>query len=317
MYATLLLVLLSPLVWQESEEAAEYRRQHAHYTDTLGLPDDGERAKQFMDFVDEGFQDQLIGAVQAAIQESLQGLSNAGQFDALYPLADRWDKQTDELSGTAISLQAAAGSGNNEMIVKYGEIVYVVEPIVDIAEIMAVSYSALGNNAKYLEYANIVINEKGVADAFDFSYNIYQQELAAEDWAGASRWAQRLAALGSTPGGVTAAEWRGMGQDFQTTVARAHYEGDQHRDAIREFTTLAGMDRGLRGQANFYMGQSYLELQEFNLAMQRFADASVVNDATFSGPSRAMLEEIYRTNTGGTLENIEDNVLRAARARMR
>ena len=317
MYATLLLVLLSPLGWQEPDSEADYRTDHAHYTDLLALPDMADQATQFMDFVDEGFDDRLIGAVQAAIQEVLGGLSGARQFDSLYPLADRWDAQTGELSGAAISLQAAAGSGNNEMIVKYGEIVYEVQPIVDIAQIMAVSYSTLGNNRKYLEFANIVISEKGVADAFDFSYNIYQQELAVEGWDTAADWAMRLAALGSVPAGVTSGEWRDMERDFQTTIARSHYEGKRYQEAIREFTTLAEMDRGLRGQSNFYKGQCYLALQDFNLAMQRFADAYVVNDATFSGPSRAMLEEIYRTNTGGVLEGIEENVLRAARARMR
>ena len=317
MYATLLLVLLSPLGWQESAEVTEYRQQHAHYTDVLDLADPADRAKQFMDFVEEGFQEQLTGAVQAGINDSLDELSGTGQFDLLYPLADRWDAQTGELNGAVFSLTAAAGSENNEMIIKYGETIYAAQPIIDIAQLLAVSYTTLGNNAKYLEYANIVINEKGVADAFDFSYNIYQQEYRAEDWDGAAGWAQRLAGLGSAPGGVAASEWQEMGKDFQTTVARAHYEGGRHREAVREFDTLQDMDRGLRGMANFYMGRSYLELQEFNLAMQRFADASLVNDDTFSGPARAMLEEIYRTNTGGTLLNIEDNVLRAARARMR
>lgn len=316
MYATLLLVLLSPFLWQESEQAAEYRRQFAQYTDLAAISDPVERVTEFMDFVDEGFQDQLIGAVQAGIQASLEELASVGS-DELYPLADRWDAQSNGLNGAGLSLQAAAGSQNNEMIVKYGEIIYQVQPIADIADVLARSYSLLDNNEKYLEYANIIINDRGIGEAFDFAYNIFQQELAVPNWETAAGWATRLNSLSSAPSGVAAAEWQGMGQEFQKTIARASYEGGRHQEAISEYRTLSAMDRDLRGEANFYMGQSYLELQNFNLAMQRFADASVVNDATYSGPARAMLEEIYRTNTGGTLENIEQNVRAAARARMR
>ena len=59
----------------------------------------------------------------------------------------------------------------------------------------AVSYNELGNNDKYLEYANVIIEEKGVGETFDFAYNIYQQELAVPDWDTAAGWATRLKAL--------------------------------------------------------------------------------------------------------------------------
>ena len=316
MYATLMLVLMLPMGLQEPDDAADYRTQHARYTDIFELTDDAEKATLFMDFVDEGFDERLLGALQAGIQDSLVALSGAGN-DELYPLSDRWDSQTSELSGAAISLQTAAGSGNNEMIVKYGEIVYQVNPIIDIAQILAVSYSTLGNNPKYLDYANVVINDKGVGDAFDFSYNIFQQELAVPNLDTAADWAMRLAALGSAPAGVTDAEWGDMGVEFQTTIARSHYEGERWRDAMREYTTLGEMDRGLRGLTLFYRGQCHLKLEEFPEALDRFADASVVNDTTYSSPSRAMVEEIYSTNTGGTLDGLQDNVIGPARFRMR
>lgn len=51
--------------------------------------------------------------------------------------------------------------------------------------------------------------------------------------------------------------------------------------------------------------------------MARCADAAVLNDVTYSGPARALVEQIYTTNTGGTLEGFDDNVMAPARARMR
>jgi hypothetical protein len=68
--------------------------------------------------------------------------------------------------------------------------------------------------------------------------------------------------------------------------------------------------------ANLQIGRSYLELQEFATALDHFANAYVLGDATYSGPARAMVEEIYTTNTGGSLEGLEESVLRPARRRM-
>ena len=53
-----------------------------------------------------------------------------------------------------------------------------------------------------------------------------------------------------------------------------------------------------------------------NQALARFADAAVLNDPNVSDAAMTMVEEIYTTHTG-TLEGIDENVLDAARERMR
>ena len=318
MYQALLLVLLLPMGLQEEDPDAEYREDFTQYEEIGAIADPAERVTRFMDFADQGFDDRLLGAVEGGIQAAMEALALPGT-DALYPLADRWDEQTGGVTGAALSLQTAAAGGDQENIVKYGEIIYAVNPIVEIADVIARSYSALGNNEMYLEFADIVISEKGVADAFDFSYDIYEKELAVPNWGTAADWAMRLAALGSAPAGVTSGEWLDMGQGFQTTIARAEFEGGRWEAAIREYQTLAGLDRDQRAISNFYMGRCYFELggsTNVNLALERFADAAVLNDATYSEPSRAMVEEIFVLNAGGDLSGLDDQVLAPARARM-
>lgn len=319
MFPALLMVLLLPFGFQEDPEA-DYRREYAEFQDITGIADDVERANALMDFADDGFDERLLGSVAAGIQAAIESLAAAGELDAMYPVADRWDAQTGDMNGAVLSLQSAAGAGDNEAIIKYGEIVYAANPIVDIAEFLAVSYSAVDNNDKFLEYANTVIEAKGVAETFDFSYNIFGQELAANNWDAAAGWAERLKALPSAPDGVSATEWRNMGIEFQRTIARAEFEGGRYENAIREYRELAGMDRSQRAIANFYMGRSHFEIggpDQVNQALSRFADAAVLNDPTYSDPAMTMVTEIYTTNTGGTTEGINENVLNAARTRMR
>ena len=321
MHVTLLMVLLLPMAgWQEPDVEAAYRADYAKFTDISNLADPADRATQFMDFQDAGFDERLAEFVPGGIQNALIELTEAQRADELYPLADRWDTQTGANTGTAIALQAAVTAQNPEMIVNYGETIYVDNPVVDIAEILAVNYSALDDNEKFLEYANVVIVERGVADSFQFSYNIFQQELDAEDWEEAADWASRLMALGSAPDGVSAAEWRNMGLEFQRTVARAEYEGGRWQAAIREYRTLSGLNRDQRAISNFYMGRSYFELggaTNVNLAMERFADAAVLNDPLYSDPAETMVREIYGVNTGGDFTSLNTQVMAPARARMR
>ena len=77
------------------------------------------------------------------------------------------------------------------------------------------------------------------------------------------------------------------------------------------------MNRDQRGIANFRMGRSHFELDQLPQALDRYADAAVINDPAYSEQAMTMVNLIYRTNTGGTLEGINENVLNAARARMR
>ena len=105
MHVTLLMVLLLPMAgWQEPDVEADYRVDYAKFTDISNVADPVERATQFMDFVDEGFDDRLADFVQGGIQNALIELTEAQRADELYPLADRWDTQTGTDTGTAIAL---------------------------------------------------------------------------------------------------------------------------------------------------------------------------------------------------------------------
>jgi tetratricopeptide (TPR) repeat protein len=318
MYGALLLMLLLPAGLQEDDPDAQYRLEFERYEQIAMMTDPAARATSFMDFSEEGFDERLAGSVQGAIQAALEEIAASGALDALYPLADRWDSQTGEMTGAIISLQSAAGAGDHEAILKYGETFYAANPIVDVAELLAVSHDALGNDAKFLEHAATVIDGKGVADAFNFANAIYGRALEASDWDGAAEWARQFRALPSPPAGISGADWNAMQIDFQRTIARAEFEGGRYENAIREYQTLLGMNPSLRAMVNFYLGRSYFALggsENLNLALLRFADAGVLEDATYSPPSMEMVYSIYEANIGSR-EGLDENVLAPARERM-
>lgn len=316
MYATLLLVMLLPGVWQEDPQA-EYRQDYAQYTDIAAVEDLAERATQFMDFQAEGFDSQLDDYVHEGIFEALLGLYESGRTDALYPLVDRWRETTGDARAVALGFQAAAQSNDHANIVKYGADFYEDNPSGEIAQVLATSYQELGNTAEFERHVEDAIDALGIAANFGFAYEMFANELETPNWQEAADWAERIRSdVTSAPEGISAADWREIQVEFQTAIARAAYEREDYQAAITEYTELAGMNRDLRAMANLYMGRSYFELEEFNDAMEHFANAWVLNHPTYSGPARTMVEEIYRANAGNSLEGLEENVLQDARRRM-
>lgn len=317
MYATLLLVMLLPGVWQENPENAAYRQDYAQYTDIAAIEDLAERATQFLDFQAEGFDSRLDAYVHEGIFEALLGLYEGGQTDALYPLADRWKESTGDARAVALGFQAAAQSGDHQNIVKYGAEFYEQNPSGEIAQVLATSYKELGNTAEYTRYVDDAIDALGIPANFGFAYEMFADRLESGDWAGAAEWAERIRSeVTSAPEGISAADWREIQTEFQSAVARAAFEAGNHRQAIAEYEALIGMDRDQRAMAYLYIGRSSLEIGAYADALETFANSYVLNDPVYSDPAQAMVLEIYRTNTGGTTEGLEENVLGPARRRM-
>jgi tetratricopeptide (TPR) repeat protein len=310
--------MLLPGVWQDVPDPnAAYREDYARYTDISAIEDLADRATQFMDFQAEGFDSQLEEYVQEGIFEALIGLYEGGQADALYPRIDRWLETTDDDRAIALGFQAAAQAGDHPNIVKYGSVFYEANPSGEIAQVLATSHKELGNTEEYVRQVDDAINALGIAANFSFAYDMFANELEDGNWQGAADWAERIRTeVTSAPEGISASDWQEIQIEFQSTVARAAFEAGRHREAVTEYTKLADMDRDRRAMANLQIGRSYLELQEFATALDHFANAYVLGDATYSGPARAMVEEIYTTNTGGSLEGLEESVLRPARRRM-
>lgn len=319
MHVALLTLLLLTTGPQETDPDAQYRLEFERYEAIAAVEDPAERATAFMDFADEGFDERLAGSVLGGTQEGIEAVAASGDLDTLYNLADRWDAQTGQMTGSIIALQSAIGASDHEAIVRYGDPFYETNPIVDIAEVLAVSHDALGNTDRFIEYANVVIGEKGIADAFNFAEVMYGRDLNASDWEGAAEWARQFRALSSAPAGVSPGDWNTMQIEFQRTIARAEYEAGRFENAVSEYQTLAGMDPGQRAYAWFNMGRAYFEMgspADISLALERFADAAVVDDPNVSPAALNMVQEIYRANTGDTLEGLDENVMNAARERV-
>jgi tetratricopeptide (TPR) repeat protein len=317
MYATLLLVMLLPGVWQENPENTAYRQDYARYTDISAIEDLAERATQFMDFQAEGFDSRLDAYVHEGIFEALLGLYEGGSVDALFPLVDRWKESTGDSRAVALGFQAAAESGDHQNTVKYGAEFYQENPSGEIAQVLATSYKEVGDSAQYARHVEDAINAMGIAANFPFAYDMFADALESRDWAAAAGWAQRIRSeVPSAPEGISAADWAEIQVEFQSTIARSEFEAGNHRQAIAAYQRLIEMDREQRAMAYLYIGRSSVEIGAYADALNAAANSYVLNDPVYSDAAQAFVLQIYRDNTGGTTEGLEENVLGPARRRM-
>lgn len=315
MSASLLLVLALVAPAQEDPEAP-YRAQYNRLTTELAvMTDPAAQAEAYLDFLEEGFDDRLLGAVLSGLQGDLTALVEPNP-DKVYELAERWKGlRPDDLDPVVLSLQAAIMSNNHERIVEYGEQFYAHEPDPGIALVLAQSYSALGNNAKVREFGSVAIESLPIEQTWRIAYGIAQQHEQATRYPQASVLAGRiLGGFSQAPEGVSADQWRDIRIYLNDVIGRDHYEARRYRDAINSYETVLGFDPR-SDKAWYYIADSYLRLGDgLNVAesMNAFAKSSLL-DGGYSARARDMLETIYSQNRGGSLEGLDEVIQRNRR----
>ena len=311
MYATLLLLLILPLPLGQTDAEEAYRQQYQKYTQISELADPSEQAEQYLAFLAEGFDEQLLSAVLQGMQGALQALTQAQNYDAVYDFADRWFEQRNELQPIALALEASMAASDPERIVSYGERFYESQAVPQVALVLAQSFSQIGNEGKVRQYGEIAIDNFPIDQTWNIAYGLVGQYEAGEQWSDAAAMAKKIkSGLSSAPEGVSASEWNDIQHYLQITIAGAAYESSQWQQAIDEYSALLSMDPR-NDEAYYFIGQSELKLERVANSMNSFAKSYVLNGG-YSQAAYDMLRTIYGANTGGNLQGM-DNVVSDAR----
>ena len=318
MSATLLLLLLLPLPAQQQpteDPEAKYRAEYAKYTELSQMTDAAAQAEAYLAFLEEGFDERLLGGVLQGIQNDLAALTSAGETAKVYELADAWSAQgTGGIQATALAFTAAAGAGDSANIVKYGEPIYEVNPDPQIALTLANAYAQVGNDGKVMEYGTISIDNLELADTWSLAYAILGQHDAANRLGQAAAMARRLQqGLRSAPSGVSAAQWGEIQLYLQDTVARNQFAAERWPQALQEWRRVLNMSPR-SDKAYYYIAECLLKTNEVASAMNNFAKAYLLNGG-YSARGYDMLETIYKANTGGRTQGMDD-VIEAARRQL-
>jgi tetratricopeptide (TPR) repeat protein len=310
-----LLLLLALVVPVQEDPDALYREQYGHYVEIMEMTDPAAQAGAYLDFLEEGFDERLLGGVLGGLQGDLVALVEASPDD-VYALADRWQQlRPEDQDPLVLSLQAAIGSNNHERIVEYGEQFYAHQPDPGIALVLAQSYSALGNEAKVAEYGGVAVENLPIEQTWRIAYQIAQQHERGARFPQAASLAGRiLGGFSQAPEGVSASQWREIRIYLRDVIGRDHHESQRYRDAITAYESVLDLDPR-SDKAWYFIADSYLRLGDglnVSESMNAFAKASLL-EGGYSARARDMLETIYSQNRGGSLDGLDEVINRNRR----
>jgi len=321
MSVMLALMLLLPLPAAQDDPEAVYREQYANYGDISQMTDLNAQATAYLEFFEGGIDERLIGPVLTGVIQDLTGLTAAGSFDAVYPLADRLASLYPDagVQAGALALEAAAQAGNSEQIVKYGEPFYERNPSPQIALMLAGAHSQLGHQDDVLKYGKIALEsgEFPIRDLFSVAYSMLQDHDRAGREDEAFRLAKEIrAGVTSAPEGVSAQDWKMVQIYMLDLIGRSDFRAGRYSDALKSFDAILALDDH-HDKSWYFKGNSMLQMgASVNEACQALANA-VVLDGNYSDPARQLLESTYASNApGATATQYVNQALTQARRDM-
>jgi len=318
MSVILALLLLLPLPALQDDPDAAYREDYADYTEIAAMRDPAAQATAYLDFLEEGFDDRLLSAVIPGVQQALVGVTQAGNYDAVYPLADRLAAlHPDSVTAArALGLEAAAMAGNSEQIVKYGEPFYQTNPSPQIALLLTRAFGQLGNEPKMLEYGQIALDsgEFPIADIWSIAYALLQNHDRNGRTTQAVDVARQLrSGVRTAPEGVSAGDWNGIQVYLLDLIARNDYEAKRYREALTSYDAVLTI-QPCNQKALYFKGNAMLQTgSSVNEATRALAKAAVL-DGSYATPARELLESTYARNApGGAAGRFVNDALNEAR----
>lgn len=294
----LALLLLSPLPAQEFDP--DYTTQYNRYIETTQMTDPAAKATAFMDQFESGVDDRILEFVLGGIPVAIQETVTAGNYDAVYPRADRYGELYPDglFTAQALALDAAARAGNSAMIAKYGEPVYAEMPNPQIALLLTQAFGQLNNETKMIRYARITIDSGAfpLPDIFNIAYAVLQYDVREGQTDGAVGLARKIRAdVTGAPQGLSAGDWKTVQVFMLDLIGRNDFEAQRYREALASFDEILELS-GRSDKAWFLKGNTMLQIgARPNDAALALAKAVVI-DGNYAGQARSLLESIAASN---------------------
>jgi tetratricopeptide (TPR) repeat protein len=323
--SVVLALLLLPLLPAQEEDprVVEYREQYARYSEIQAIEDPLAQLNAALDFLEEGVTeyqtlDQFVA--QVAVM-GLQKVTGVGDFDAVYPAADRLSELYPPYAGQAggLALGAAIMADDSEQIVRYGEPFYQANANAQIALYLARAYDQLDNRPKMLEYARIVLDSDAfpIADVFGLAYTVLQDDDQAGRDAEAVGLAKEIrAGVPSAPAGVAAADWDRIQIYLLDLIGRSDFQAERYAQALASYNEIVNLD-SCNGKAWYFKGNSMLRVGEPPNEASAALARAVLIEGTYSTPARTLLESTATANgPGAAAQSFMQNVLSRARTQV-
>jgi tetratricopeptide (TPR) repeat protein len=242
-------------------------------------------------------------------QNMLNELMQKREWERIIPLCERYLKlvPADKFS---ISYLTAAYSEtkNTKGFVAYAEKVYAEKPTPDFAYLIASGYKELGNDAKFMQWAEKAV--AGNSTYVDLLSELVRRASVQQNNTMAVKYAKMcLKALPAAPKpeGTDAKTWKNFTDTSYAisyaAIGNAAYENQNYAEAITNLESavkyLKNMDR-----AYYFLGMSYWQANKLQPAELNFAKAYVIKGSV-SSAAKKQLDSLWSQTHKGSLAGLD------------
>ena len=299
---------------QAEEEETEYTEEEYNaWAEADKEPDPLKRGAMLLAFVDKYPESKLMPYINSSYERLLFETSEAEKYSELEVLAEQWSElRPGQLQTLAYLAKASEILEHDQKCVDCYEKIYKLRPTGSIAYQIARLYKKMGNDDKYLEWADSVMMYPEYETDFRLRYEIMQFHAAKNDIAKADAFARetiKAADLVKEPGEDTRKHLAVARHDAYHVIGVHLYDQNQFDEAIDAFRKAIEAERYAEGY--YWIGMCEWEKKMVDEAIESFARAEVLG-GDIAPKAKERLEQLYKALHNDTTIGIE-KVYRRAR----
>lgn len=302
---------------QEEEETEYSVEEYEDYEQAVKEPDLDKRAALLLAYYEEYPESTLLTYIDSAYQTLLYEYATNQNWEKLEPIADQWlEMHPNDKTALAFVAQSAQNLGNNEKCLECLEEIYEIEPTATLAYDITQLYKEMDDEAKYLEWVQILFTYPEFDAEFPLRYEFVQKHIKEKNLAKATEYARlTLKSLeqAEKPETTSEKEWRQSISDVRRacnyTIGTYQYENGKFADAIKYFQNALKAEDFSEGY--YYIGMCQWKMDNIEDAMVAFATAELLG-GSLAEQAKGHLEKLYRALHNNTTIGI-DKVYRKAK----
>ncbi len=294
----------------------QYRKDYAQVDGIMKEADPQKRADMLLAFVKEHPQSRMIDYVSGVYSQTVGTHAQAGAWPKVIEMSQAFLTLVPEDKNSLKSLIAAYFQTKNfAKAAEFGEKLYSQSPDKALASDLAGIYFQLQNTDRYLIYAQKILAEFPMEQAYGTALQVAGIYVQKKDLPKASEYAARvMEALGEkVPAGVQEAAWnQSRAFAFGLMGANAYQKKDYPKTI--EYYEKAAKFAPNSDEPYYYIALSKWQNKDAEGAVGAFAKV-VVLSKNFAKKAQEYLEQLYKPLHNNTLDGL-DQVLAKARAEL-
>jgi tetratricopeptide (TPR) repeat protein len=309
------LILTPNFVRAQEQQQSDEEKDYKLLQDTQAEKDPAQKADTAIKFLKEKPKSTYRSYFITEVQKGIEAFVKENKWSQVISVGERFISVVPDDVYTVKAMAAAYGATKNmKGFATFGEKAYAATPSGALAFQIAKAYQSIGNDAKYLQWA-----EKALAsdsDNIDLLTDMVRRTLAQQNYAQSSKYAKScLKALASAkkPETTDAQAWK-TSTDMSYAISYAAigataFQSQNYVEAIKNLDSAVKYYKKM-DMAYYFLGMSYWQTNKLAPAELNFAKAYVIKGSV-SASAKKQLDTLWSQTHGGKLTGLQSVVDRA------